>query len=82
MTRFIEEAKNTAEIANTRRDDLSQNFALLDDFLAELGPTMTELDNVAVQGTPLAADLRRRGAGADDAVAQPARLQPLGDRPA
>ncbi len=63
VTRFIEEAKNTAEIANTRRDDLSQNFALLDDFLAQLGPTMNELDNLAVQGTPLAADLRGAAPG-------------------
>lgn len=63
VTRFIQEAKNTAEIANTRRDELSQNFALLDDFLAELGPTMNELDNVAVQGTPLATDLRAAAPG-------------------
>ena len=63
VVRFIEEAKNTAEIANTRRDDLSQNFALLDDFLAQLGPTMTELDNLAVQGTPLATDLRGAAPG-------------------
>ena len=63
VTRFIQEAKDTAEIANTRRDELSQNFALLDDFLAELGPTMNELDNVAVQGTPLATDLRAAAPG-------------------
>ncbi|MEZ5154571.1 MAG: MlaD family protein [Solirubrobacterales bacterium] len=63
VTRFIQEAKNTAEIANTRRDDLSQNFALLDDFLAELGPTMNDLDGLAVQGTPLAADLRSAAPG-------------------
>jgi len=63
VTRFIDEATNTAEIANTRRDDLSQNFALLDDFLAQLGPTMNELDNLAVQGTPLAADLRGAAPG-------------------
>lgn len=63
VVRFIDEAKNTASIANTRRDDLSQNFALLDDFLAQLGPTMTELDNLAVQGTPLATDLRAAAPG-------------------
>ncbi len=63
VTRFIQEAKNTAEIANTRRDELSQNFALLDDFLAELGPTMSELDDLAVQGTPLATDLRGAAPG-------------------
>ena len=63
VVRFIEDAKNTAQIAAGRRDDLSQNFALLDDFLAELGPTMGELDNLAVQGTPLAADLREAAPG-------------------
>ena len=60
---FIEEAENTAAISASRRDDLSQNFALLDDFLAELRPTMVELNSVAVQGTPLAADLRRAAPG-------------------
>jgi virulence factor Mce-like protein len=63
VVRFIDEAKNTAQIAAGRRDDLSQNFALLDDFLAELGPTMGELDDLAVQGTPLAADLRAAAPG-------------------
>jgi ABC-type transporter Mla subunit MlaD len=63
VVRFIEEAKATAEAAAARRDDLSRNFALLDDFLAELGPTMTQLDAVAVEGTPLAADLRAAAPG-------------------
>ncbi|HET6831163.1 MAG TPA: MlaD family protein [Solirubrobacterales bacterium] len=63
VVRFIEEAKGTAEAAAVRRDDLSRNFALLDDFLAELGPTMTRLDQLAVEGTPLAADLRRAAPG-------------------
>ena len=60
---FIEEANDTAVASAERRDDLSQNFALLDDFLAELEPTMVELNNLAVQGTPLAADLRRAAPG-------------------
>ena len=60
---FIEEAENTAAISASRRDDLSQNFALLDDFLAELRPTMVELNALAVQGTPLAADLRAAAPG-------------------
>jgi virulence factor Mce-like protein len=63
VTRFIDEAKNTAEIAAGRRDDLSQDFALLDDFLAELQPTMADLNSLAVQGTPLAADLRGAAPG-------------------
>ena len=60
---FIEEAENTAAISASRREDLSQNFALLDDFLAELRPTMVELNTVATTGTPLAADLRRAAPG-------------------
>ena len=40
---------------------------------------MTELDNLAVQGTPLAADLRACRARADDALAEPAGVQPLRD---
>ncbi|MBA2522147.1 MAG: MCE family protein, partial [Solirubrobacterales bacterium] len=60
---FINETKDTAEATAARRDDLSQNFALLDDFLAELRPTMVELNGLAVQGTPLAANLRRAAPG-------------------
>ena len=55
---FVREAGDTAEAAAERRDDLSQNFDLLDDFLAELQPTMVELENVAVETTPLLTDLR------------------------
>jgi len=60
---FIEEANDTAAASAEERDALSQNFALLDDFLAELKPTMVELNGLAVQGTPLAADLRRAAPG-------------------
>ena len=60
---FIEEANDTAVASAERRDDLSQNFALLDDFLAELKPTMVELNGLAVAGTPLAANLRRAAPG-------------------
>lgn len=60
---FINETKDTAAASAARRDDLSQNFALLDDFLAELRPTMTRLNALAVQGTPLARDLRAAAPG-------------------
>jgi len=60
---FIEEAENAASISAERREDLSENFDLLDEFLAELEPTMTELNAFAVQGTPLASDLRRAAPG-------------------
>lgn len=63
---FIVDAGNTAEIAASRRDELSQNFALLDDFLAELRPTMAELNEVAVEGTPLASNLRGAAPGLNE----------------
>jgi ABC-type transporter Mla subunit MlaD len=63
VVRFINETKDTAKVSASRRDDLSQNFALLDDFLAQLQPTMADLNGLAVQGTPLAANLRRAAPG-------------------
>jgi ABC-type transporter Mla subunit MlaD len=60
---FINEANATAQASSDRRDDLSQNFALLDDFLAELKPTMTDLNGLAVQGTPLLSNLRQAAPG-------------------
>jgi len=60
---FIEEAENTARISAAVRDELGQNFALLDDFLVELRPTMADLNGLAVSGTPLAADLRAAAPG-------------------
>ena len=55
---FIENAGEVAAASAERSDDLSRNFDLLDDFLVELEPTMAELENVAVESTPLMADLR------------------------
>ena len=55
---FIENAGEAAAVSAERRDDLSTDFDLLDDFLAELQPTMVELENVARESTPLLADLR------------------------
>ncbi len=60
---FINEANKTSQASAARRDDLSQNFALLDDFLAELQPTMADLNGLAQQGTPLLSDLRRAAPG-------------------
>ena len=60
---FIREAGEAAAASAERRDDLSRNFDLLDDFLAELGPTMTELEGVARESTPLLADLRAAAPG-------------------
>ena len=63
VVRFVEEAGDTAVASAQRRDDLSTDFDLLDDALRELGPTMAELENVAVETTPLLADLRRAAPG-------------------
>ena len=63
VVNFINEANKTSQASAARRDDLSQNFALLDDFLAKLKPTMVDLNGLAVQGTPLLADLRQAAPG-------------------
>ena len=58
VVRFIHEAGDTAEASLARRDDLSRDFEILDDFLAELQPTLAKLDEVARTNTPLLTDLR------------------------
>lgn len=63
VVRFVEEARDTAAASAERRDDLSRNFELLDDFLAELRPTMVELNKTAVSQTPLLRDLRLAAPG-------------------
>jgi ABC-type transporter Mla subunit MlaD len=63
VVRFIQEARDTAEISTTRRDDLSRNFEILDDFLAELRPTLVDLETLANEQTPLLTDLRAAAPG-------------------
>ncbi len=58
VSAFITNAGAAAEASAERSDDLSANFDKLDDFLAELEPTMVELGNVARESTPLLSDLR------------------------
>jgi len=58
VVRFIREAGETAAAGAERREDLSTDFDLLDDALAELGPTMAKLREAAEQTTPLLTDLR------------------------
>ncbi|HKJ35955.1 MAG TPA: MlaD family protein, partial [Solirubrobacterales bacterium] len=65
VVRFIENAKVTAEVGADNRDALSANFRDLDDFLAELGPTMVELNDLAVTQTPLLRNLRASAGGLD-----------------
>src|SRR5918995_1574534 len=59
-----------------RRGDVSRDFELLDDFLAELRPTIVRLGGLAREQTPLLADLRASAPGLDR-LAPP--LPPLAD---
>jgi len=59
VSRFIEEAGETAEITATRREDLALTFRKLPGFLDELRPTMARLGELADQQTPLLVDARR-----------------------
>jgi ABC-type transporter Mla subunit MlaD/uncharacterized membrane protein YgcG len=63
VVRFILEARDTARASAERREDLSRDFELLDDFLAELDPTLVQLENVAREQTPLLTDLRAAAPG-------------------
>jgi len=58
VVKFIKEARDTAAASAERREDLAADFDLLDDFLAELQPTMVELGNLAEDQTPLLTNLR------------------------
>jgi virulence factor Mce-like protein len=58
VVRFVQEARDTAAASADRRTDLGRDFNLLDDFLAELRPTMVELGRLARAQTPLLVDLR------------------------
>ena len=60
---FIDEAEDTAAISAARRDTVSENFSLLDDFLAEFQPTLAELDRFARAQTPLLTNLRGAAPG-------------------
>jgi len=58
VVRFVQEARDTAAASADRREDLSRDFNLLDDFLAELDPTMVQLGRLAREQTPVLVDLR------------------------
>ncbi len=60
---FIQRATDTADASLARRADLSRDFEILDDFLAQLQPTLAKLDDVAQTNTPLLADLRAAAPG-------------------
>src|SRR5215208_2901287 len=63
VVHFIDNAGRTAAISAERSNDLAQNFHLLDDFLAELKPTMFQLGRLAEQQTPLLTDLHAAAPG-------------------
>lgn len=63
VVRFIQEARDTARTSAERRSDLSRNFEILDDFLAELRPTLAEIETAARAQTPLLRDLRAAAPG-------------------
>jgi hypothetical protein len=63
VVRFIQEARDTAQISNTRQAQVGANFNLLDDFLAELQPTLADLEVLAREQTPLLSDLRGSAPG-------------------
>ncbi len=63
VVHFIDNAGRTAAISAERSSDLSRNFDLLDDFLAELKPTMFQLGKLATYQTPLLRDLHAAAPG-------------------
>jgi ABC-type transporter Mla subunit MlaD len=63
VVHFIDNAGRTASISAERSADLSKNFNLLDDFLAELQPTMDQLGKLATYQTPLLTDLHAAAPG-------------------
>jgi ABC-type transporter Mla subunit MlaD len=60
---FIQHARDTAAISASRREDLSTDFDRLDDFLAQLKPTLAKLGTVATQQKPLLTNLRLAAPG-------------------
>jgi virulence factor Mce-like protein len=60
---FIDEAEDAASASAARREDLSRDFELLDDFLAELNPTLAQLEDLALTQGPLLSDLRAAAPG-------------------
>ncbi len=63
VVRFIDEAEDISALSASRREDLSRNFEILDDFLAEFKPTLVELGAMAREQEPLLTDLRAAGPG-------------------
>ncbi len=58
ISEWIDTAGATAAATAARGDDLERNFEKFPAFLTELRPTMRRLEEFAVAGTPVMADLR------------------------
>jgi virulence factor Mce-like protein len=63
IIRFIQKARDVSAISASRSADLSTNFNRLDDFLAQLRPTLAKLGVVADQQRPLLTNLRLAAPG-------------------
>jgi phospholipid/cholesterol/gamma-HCH transport system substrate-binding protein len=60
---FIQHARDVAAISASRRADLSTDFNRLDNFLAQLRPTLADLGTLADAQTPLLNNLRLAAPG-------------------
>ena len=81
VSRFVAEARDTAQASANRRTELAQTIDRFPAFLRGLRPTLRDLGTVARRQTPALRDLR---ASADDAEELFQRLGPFSDaaRPA
>jgi ABC-type transporter Mla subunit MlaD len=70
VTGFISSSARVAAATAERRADLEATLRRLPTFLAELGPTMRRLGDLARQGTPVAADLRASAADVNELIAR------------
>jgi virulence factor Mce-like protein len=60
---FIQHARDTAAISASRRADLATDFNRLDNFLAQLKPTLAKLGTLADEQSPLLNNLRLAAPG-------------------
>ena len=76
----VAEGRDAAEAAASQRGDLATDVDRLDDFLAELRPTLGELGETARAGTPLLASLRSAAPGLDELSARLPGFNAAGER--
>jgi virulence factor Mce-like protein len=65
---WIVQANATGEASAERRDDISRGINRLPEFLRKLRPLMADLNQFAVEGTPVARDLRTAAPQMDDLI--------------